>query len=71
MKVTAIIPDEIINDIQKFTKGKNITDSLVKALNDWLYVKRIEMLNKELSTEPVNFKEGFTAEGVRKLNNKI
>lgn len=71
MKVTAIIPDEIINDIQKFTKGKNITDSLVKALNDWLYVKRIEMLNKELSREPVNFKEGFTAEGVRKLNNKI
>lgn len=69
MKVTAIIPDDIINDVQKFTKGKNITDSLIKALNDWLYVKRIEILNKELSREPVNFKEGFTAEKIRKLEN--
>ena len=71
MKVTAIIPDEIIKDIQRFTDGKNITDSLIKALNDWLYVKRIESLNEELSRSPIQFKEGFSAEGIRKLNNRI
>lgn len=71
MKVTAIIPDEIIRDVQKFTEGKNITDSLIKALNDWLYTKRIEFLNKEVSENPVRFKEGFTAEGIRKLNKRI
>jgi len=71
MKVTAIIPDEIIMDVQKFTEGKNITDSLIKALNDWLYSKRIEFLNEKVAENPLKFKEGFTAEGIRKLNNRI
>jgi hypothetical protein len=71
MKVTAIIPDDIIKDVQLYTEGKNITDSLIKALNDWLYAKRIEKLNNELSKKPVRFKDGFTAEGIRKLNNRI
>ncbi len=71
MKVTAIIPDEIIRDVKKFTEGKNITDSLIKALNDWLYNKRIESLNERLAKNPVKFKEGFSAESIRKLNNRI
>ena len=71
MKVTAIIPDDIIRDVQSFTEGKNITDSLIKALNDWLYAKRIEKLNNELSKKPVRFNERFTADGIRKLNNRI
>ena len=70
MKVTAIIPDDIINDVRSFTEGKNITDSLIKALNDWLYTKRIEMLNQELSQNPVDFNEGFTAKGLRDLNKR-
>ena len=71
MKVTANIPDEIIADIQKFTGGKNITDSLVKALNDWLYTKRIEKLQDNLVNEPLKFKDGFTAKSIRDINNKI
>ena len=70
MKVTAIIPDEIIMDVQKFTEGKNITDSLIKALNDWLYQKRIVELSEKLNRSPIQFKEGFTADGIRKLNNR-
>jgi len=42
MKVTAIIPDEIIIDVRKYSDGKNITDSLIKALNDWLYTQSIQ-----------------------------
>ena len=71
MKVTAIIPDDIVKDVQKYTEGKNITDSLVKALIDWLYTKRIEQLNNGLANDPVKFKDGFTAEGTRKLNNRV
>ena len=71
MKVTAIIPDEIISDVRKFTDGKNITDSLIKALNDWLYAKRIENLHDELSKGEVEFKEGFSADQIRKLNSRI
>jgi len=71
MKVTAIIPDEIISDVRKYTDGKNITDSLIKALNDWLYAKRIDSLNDEISKRPVKFKDGFSADYIRKLNNRV
>jgi hypothetical protein len=71
MKVTAIIPDEIIKDVQKYTEGKNITDSLIKALNDWLYAKRIENLNDNLARKPVQFKKGYSAEGIRNLNKRV
>jgi hypothetical protein len=70
MKVTAIIPDDIIQDVQRFTEGKNITDSLIKALNDWLYAKRIEKLNNELSKNPVRFNDGFTAKDIRERNKR-
>ena len=70
MKVTAILPDDIIRDVKEFTGGKNITDSLVKALRDWLYQKRLENLNKKLSDHPVEFEKGFSAEKIRKLNNR-
>lgn len=65
MKVTAIIPDEIVSDIQEYTKGKNITDSIIKALSDWLYIKRIQKLNDEVRKEPLQFADGFTGEIVR------
>jgi hypothetical protein len=70
MKVTAIIPDEIISDVQEYTKGKNITESLIKALSDWLYIKRIQKLNNDVKKEPLQFLEGFNAETVRKLSNR-
>lgn len=70
MKVTAIIPDEIISDVQRYTGGKNITDSLLKALNDWLYTKRIEDLQDNLANEPLEFRDGYSAKSTRDLNNK-
>ena len=71
MKVTALIPDEIIKDIQEYTKGKNITESLIKALSDWLYIKRVQTLNNQLKKEPLRFADGYDAVKVRKLSNRI
>jgi len=65
MKVTAIIPDEIISDVQEYTDGKNITDSLIKALSDWLYIKRIQKLNNDVRKEPLQFADGFNIETIR------
>jgi hypothetical protein len=65
MKVTALIPDEIVNDVQEYTGGKNITDSLIKALSDWLYIKRIQKLNNEVRKEPLQFIDGFNIEELR------
>jgi hypothetical protein len=70
MKITAIIPDEIIADVQKYTGGKNITDSLIKALNDWLYTRRLKDLDQMLVEEPLEFKEGYSASRVRKLSKR-
>lgn len=68
MKFTAIISDDLINEIKKYTKGKNITESLTIALKEWLTLKKIRMLNNLLSEESLEFKENFTAENIRKLN---
>jgi hypothetical protein len=65
MKVTAIIPDEIVSDVQEYTNGKNITESIIKALSDWLYIKRIQKLNSEVRKEPLQFVDGFNGEIVR------
>ena len=65
MKVSAIIPDEIITDVQEYTESKNVTDSLIKALTDWLYIKRIQKLNREVRKEPLQFAEGFNIETLR------
>jgi hypothetical protein len=71
MKVTAIIPDEIIADVQEYTEGKNITESIIKALSDWLYIKRIQKLNNEVKREPLQFADGFNAEMVRNLGSRV
>jgi hypothetical protein len=70
VKVTAILPDEMVEDVKAFSGGKNITDSLIRALNDWLYLKRIEKLNDRLSNSPVTFEEGYSAEKVRNFSNR-
>jgi hypothetical protein len=71
MKVTAIIPDEIVTDVQEYTKGKNVTESIIKALSDWLYIKRIQRLNSELKKEPLQFTDGFNTETLREQNYRI
>jgi len=36
VKVTALIPDELVEEVKHLTQGKNITDSLIIALNEWV-----------------------------------
>ncbi len=65
MKVTANIPDEIVDDVQKYTGGQNITDSIITALKEWLYVKRIKSLNEELARNPLCFRDTFSTDEIR------
>jgi hypothetical protein len=68
MKVTAILPDDLIADVQKYSGGKNITDSLHKALIEWVKINKIKNLNSQLKFSPLSFKDGFNADSVRKIN---
>ena len=47
MKVTAILPDDLINKVKHYSKGKNITESLIIALMDWMALQKIKELNKK------------------------
>ena len=55
MKVTAIIPDHLVEEVKYYSKGKNITDSMIIALNEWLGLKHLHDLNKEVEENPLQF----------------
>jgi hypothetical protein len=71
MKVTALIPDEMVTEVKKLTNGKNITDSLLIALNDWISQQKIRRLTKHIAKKPLSFKKGFSAIKIRSLNRQL
>jgi len=68
MKVTAIINDDLVQTVVKLSHGKNITDGLVIALEDYVYRKKIEELITGVENEPLQFK--VSAEEIRKANRR-
>ncbi len=68
MKITARIPDDVVADVKRLTQGKNITDSLIKALSEWVSIQKIKSLNTQVAQTPLVFKEGFSGSSVRKIN---
>jgi hypothetical protein len=70
MKVTALIPDALIDEVKKLSKGKNITDSLVIALREWIALQKIKTVNQKVRKSPLKFSPGFTGKSVRALNRK-
>jgi|YNPMSStandDraft_1061717.scaffolds.fasta_scaffold18835_3 predicted DNA-binding protein (UPF0278 family) len=68
MKVTSIIPDEIVKEVKKYAGGKNLTESLIIALDEWISLKKIQQLNKEIEMKPFEFTKGFSAKKIRKIN---
>jgi len=68
MKVTALIPDNLIRKVRKATGGKNITESLIIALNEYLSQKEIKYLDSAVKKKPLVFQENFNAYKIRKRN---
>lgn len=68
MKVTALIPDDLIDRVKSVSGGKNITDSLIIALNEYLSQKEVKSLYMSIDDDPLQFKEDFAAYKIRKLN---
>jgi len=67
MKVTAIIPDNIISEVKQYSHGKNITESLIIALSEWLSLKKIKELNNNIQNNPLEF-NNYNAELLRNIN---
>ncbi len=68
MKVTALLPDQLVKDVKHLSRGKNITHALVIALSEWLSVKKVQYLNKKIAQKPLHFRKGYSAESIRKPN---
>ena len=66
MKVTAILPDDLINDVKKLSHGKNITESLKIALDEWVKIRALKELNNEVKLHPLEF--NYTADEIRSIN---
>ncbi len=70
MKVTALIPDELVNEVKHYAGGKNLTESLVTALKEWLSLKKVHALNDEIAQKPLEFSKDTSAHKIREVNRK-
>ena len=70
MKITVLIPEDIISATKKYSGGKNITESLLIALNDYIDRQRIKKSIIKLKGRPLSFSKDYTAQRVRSLNRK-
>ncbi len=68
MKITAIIPDEVLEGVKAWTGAKTLTEGLVMALREWIALKNILALNRKIAADPLRFEAGFTANKIRALN---
>jgi len=68
MKVTALIPDDIINEVKALSGGETITEAITIALKEWINQTRIRQLNQEVVREPLHFYPDYSADSIRELN---
>ena len=70
MKVTALMPDDLVKDVKQYAGGRNITESLITALEEWLSLKKIQFLNDDIMKKPLEFSKDFSAVKNREINRK-
>lgn len=68
MEITATIPDELVSEIRYYAGGKNLTESLINAIEEWLSIRKIKDLNNKIETKPFEFSQDYSSEAVRELN---
>jgi len=68
MKVTALIPDDLISEVRELSGGKNLTESLVRALKEWTSLQRLRALKLKARNKPMEFIDGFSAHRIREIN---
>lgn len=68
MKVTALIDDDLIAEVKRIAKAKNITQGLVTALKYYVDRHKIDEVIAQVEQEPFQFRDGFTAYGKRDAN---
>ena len=70
MKVTALLPDSLVEEVRLCAQKKNLTESLLLALSEWLALQKVKSLNKKMRQSPLHFVEHYSAKTVRERNRK-
>jgi hypothetical protein len=70
MKVTALIPDQLVQEIKDLAPARNLTESLITALQGWTSQKRLSLLHQRIKQTPLLFRPGFTAAKIRAINRR-
>jgi hypothetical protein len=71
MKVTALIPEEMIQEVKKYSGAKNITEGLIIALTDYLQRQKMRKAIQKVKKSPLEFSKDFTAAKIRSLNREL
>ena len=66
MKVTVVIPDELVKEAQMLSNAKNITDTLIIALNSYVSLQKLKAMSEEIKNNPLKF--GSSAQEIWELN---
>lgn len=69
-KVTALMPIELLEEVQGLTNGKNITDSLILALTDWSKAQKLKQFSAKIKNKPFQFRTGFDVSKIRSADRK-
>jgi hypothetical protein len=67
MKATAIIADDLINDVKAYTQSSTVTEAITIALKDWIDIYNIKELNKHVARRSVVIHGG---QKIRAINRK-
>lgn len=66
MKVTAIIPDELVKETQALSNAKSITEAMIIAINSYISLEKLKAMGAEINKNPLQFR--YSAEEIRDLN---
>jgi len=65
MKVTAIIADDLVNNVKAYSRSSTVTEAITIALKDWLDIYNIKELNKKISQNPIHINN---CQQIREIN---
>jgi hypothetical protein len=66
MKVTAIIPDDLVRETQTISHAKSITEAMIIALNTYISIEKLKAMGEKVNKNPLKF--NHTAKDIRDLN---
>jgi hypothetical protein len=67
MKITALISDELIQEVMDISQAKTITEGLKIALQEYVSLEKLKSASTLIAAEPLEFY--YTAEELRAKNN--